>query len=234
MKPSDVYKMLEDNKNERGIENWLKLDKTNGLKSFGIGLTKLRSLAKKIGRNHTLSIELWESNIYDAKTIALLIDEPKKITREQAEKQVEQLDVGLLTHVFSSCDATLAKSPLAFEIANSWLATEHDLRRRSGYGLLYELSKNKRNKQLTDEYFLDCITEIEGRILMSNDTPTMRMAMGGALLGIGKRNAVLNKRATEVAKACGPIDFNEGNKRCEPFDLLKHLTNENLLKKLYP
>jgi 3-methyladenine DNA glycosylase AlkD len=226
--------MLEDNKSERGIENWLKLEDTNGLKSFGIGLTKLRVLAKKIGRNHTLSQELWKSDIYDAKTIALLIDEPKKITREQAERQVEQLDVGLLTHVFSSCDATLAKSPLAFEIANSWLATNHDLRRRSGYGLLYELSKNKRNMKLTDEYFLQCISDIEEKLLAPNETPTMRMAMGGALMGIGKRNAVLNKRATKVAKACGPIDFNEGDKRCEPFDLLKHLTNKTLLKKLYP
>ena len=45
------------------------------LKSFGIGLTVLRKLAKQIGRDHELALQLWESDIYDAKIISLLIDE---------------------------------------------------------------------------------------------------------------------------------------------------------------
>jgi hypothetical protein len=54
------------------------------------------------------------------KVIGLLIDEPNKITVEQAEKQVEGLGAGMLTHVFSSCDATLAKSPIAYYLAVGW------------------------------------------------------------------------------------------------------------------
>ena len=45
-----------------------------------------------MGRSHVLSKELWTSDYYDAKVISLLIDEPKKITIEQAEKQVEELE----------------------------------------------------------------------------------------------------------------------------------------------
>lgn len=37
----------------------------------------------------------------------------------------------------------------------------------------------------------------------------------------------------EVATAIGPIDFSEGKDNCEPFNVLKHLTtSENLKKKL--
>lgn len=232
MRKSEVIKLLKENQNSRGIENWAKMKNTAGLKSFGIGLTQLRKLAKQVGKNRELALELWETDIYDAKTISLLIDDPKQITKEQAEKQVEELSAGLLAHVFSSCDATLAKSPVAFDLANEWLATDHDLRRRSGYGLLYELSKNKRNKALTDEFFLDCIEAINSKIFDLKETPTMRCAMGGALMGIGKRSKVLNKRAIEVAKAVGPIDFNEDGGKCEPFDVLKHLTSETTKKKL--
>ncbi|MCW8878589.1 MAG: DNA alkylation repair protein [Kangiellaceae bacterium] len=232
MTKNEVIKLLKENQNQRGIDNWNKMKNTAGLKSYGIGLTQLRKLAKKVGRSHELSLELWETDIYDAKTIALLIDEPKKITKEQAESQVEGVGAGLFAHVFSSCDATLAKSPIAFDLANEWLATGHELRRRCGYGLLYELSKNKRNKSLTDEYFLQCIEDINGKVFNVEETPTMRCAMGGALMGIGKRNKVLNKRAIEVAKAVGPIDFNEDGGKCEPLDVLKHLTNESLQKKL--
>ena len=231
MKKSEVIKLLKANKNQRGIDNWAKMKNTAGLKSFGIGLTQLRKLAKQVGRNHDLSLELWEMDIYDAKTIALLIDDPKQITKEQAEKQVEELGVGMLTHVFSSCDATLAKSPIAFDLANEWLATDHDLRRKSGYGLLYELSKNKRNKALTNEYFLGCIEDINEKIFDAKETPTMRLAMGTALMGIGKRNKMLNKRAIQVAKAVGPIDFSEDGGKCDPFNVLKHLTSDYLKKK---
>jgi len=231
MNKSEVIELLEQNQNERGLEHWAKLKNTDGLTSFGIGLTQLRKLAKQIGRSHELALELWETNIYDAKTVALLIDEPKKITKEQAERQLEGLGVGLLTHVFSSCDATLAKSPIAFELANEWLSTNHDLKRRCGYGLLYELSKNKRNKALTDEYFLNCLNNINDKIFDMKETPTIRCAMGGALMGIGKRNKVLNKRAIEVAKAVGPIDFNEEGEKCEPFNVLKHLTSDYIKKK---
>lgn len=232
MNKSDVIELLKQHQNSRGIDNWKKLKNNGNLESFGIGLTQLRKIAKKMGRNRELSLNLWETNIYDARIIALLMDDPKQITKEQAEHQVDNIAAGLLVHVFSSCDATLSKSPLAFELTNEWLETDHDLRRRSGYGLLYELAKNKRNQSLTDEFFIGCIESINDKICDPNETPTMRLAMGSALMGIGKRNKVLNQRAVKVARKCGPIDFNEDEGQCEPFDVLKHLTSDSLKRKL--
>ena len=98
MKKNEVFKLLDDNKNQRGIENWKKMNRSN-LNSFGIGLTVLRKLAKKIGRNAELAAELWKTDNHDARIISMLIDDPRKITREQIEAQVEQLEGGYLCHV---------------------------------------------------------------------------------------------------------------------------------------
>ena len=50
MTKTQVLALLKENKNERGIANWKKLgSKTGQLKSFGIGLTQLRKLAKHAG-----------------------------------------------------------------------------------------------------------------------------------------------------------------------------------------
>ena len=147
MNTEDVFDLLEQHQVPRGIENWNKLSDTSGLSSFGIGLTVLRKLAKKIGRNRELALALWQTDNYDAKVLSLLIDEPKKLTIEQAESQVEEVGIGLLTHVFASCDATLAKAPFAFELAQRWLQSDDVMRRRCAYGLIYELSK-KNNKKL--------------------------------------------------------------------------------------
>jgi len=227
MKTSDVLTLLAEHKNERGIAHWLKLEQNNDLESFGIGLTQLRKLAKKIGKDHDLALALWQSNNYDAKVIGLLIDEPKKITREQAEQQVEELEHGLLRHVFSSCDATLAKAPFAFELANEWINSNDMTRRGCGYGLIYEFSKKKANKHLTDQYFLDCIKQIDQKIF--NEDSNVRLAMGGALMGIGKRNPMLNTAAIEVATKVGPIHFGDGH--CDPFDVVKNLTSDYLKNK---
>ena len=58
------------------------------------------------------------------------------------------------------------------------------------------------------------------------------VAMGGALIGIGKRNKKLNRAAVRAAKLIGPIDIYGDARRCEPLDVLKHLTSDYVKKKL--
>jgi 3-methyladenine DNA glycosylase AlkD len=231
MTKSEVMALLKSNRDVRGEKNWEKLGAgTGGLKSFGIGLTQLRKLARQVGRSHQLALELWKTDNHDAKVIALLVDEPKKLTREQVEAQVEGVGLGSLSHVFSSCDATLAKAPFAFDLAREWIESKDPLRRRCGYGLVYELSKNQRMEGLTDDFFLDCIDRIRKRF--KKEDTWGRMSMGSALMGIGKRNKTLNKAAVKLATEIGPIDFNDGDGACEPFDVAKHLTSDRLKEKL--
>jgi len=230
MNKTEVMALLKENKNERGIKNWKKLGYEN-IKSFGIGLTQLRKLGKKIGRDQKLARQLWKSNVYDAKVLGLLIDEPRNMTREQAEEQVEDLDMGMLSHVFGSCDATLAKTPFARELAVDWAESEDDMRRRCGYLLLYELSKNTQDKALTDAFFGGYINRI--RKTVQGEENWVRAAMSGALMGIGKRNLKLNKAAIKAAKAIGLIEVDYGSDNsCEPLDVMKHLTSDTTIRKL--
>ena len=231
MTKTQVLSLLKEHQNERGVANWQKLGpKTGKLKSMGIGLTQLRKLAKQIGRDHKLALQLWKTDVYDAKVIGLLIDDPKRLTREQAEEQVEGLQGGMLTHVFSSCDATLAKAPFAFELASDWMKSKDEVRRRCAYGLLYELCK-KNPKGMDDEYLLDRIDHIQETI--HGEEMWVREFMSGALIGIGKRNKKLNKAAIRAAKAIGPVEIDYGDDNsCEPVDVLKHLTSDYLKQKL--
>ena len=121
----------------------------------------------------------------------------------------------------------MPKVPFAFELANNWIAHQDKTRRSCAYGLIYEFSKNKRNKLFTDEYFLECISQINQQIFTEDSN--VRLAMGGALMGIGKRNLVLNAAAIDVAIKVGPIHFGDGH--CEPFDVVKHLTSDYLKNK---
>ena len=136
MTVSEVLDLLHAERDERGMRNWEALgSRTAGMKSCGIGLTRLRKLAKQIGRNRELSVALWTSDVYEARVIALLVDDPARITPDQAETQVEQLAGGMLAHVFASCDATLAKTSFVVELADRWVRSDDPVRRDCGYGL---------------------------------------------------------------------------------------------------
>ena len=231
MTKTEVLDLLEENRDARGEANWKEMgDRTGGLTSFGIGLTKLRAIAKQVGRDHDLALRLWNERNHDAKIIGLLIDDPKQLTRDQVERQVDGAGPGMLGHVLSSCDATLPKSPIAFEIAKVWMASQDRVRRSCGYGLVYELAKDKKDKRLTDAFFLGCIEKI-GKTIAEEENG-VRVGMGGALMSIGKRNKKLNAAAIKVAKAIGPVQFSNGDKKCEPMDVLKHLTSDYLRSKL--
>ncbi len=60
---------------------------------------------------------------------------------------------------------------------------------------------------------------------------TKKEVMCAALIGIGKRNAKLNKAAIRAVKAIGPVEIDDGDNNCEPVDVLKHLTSEYLKEK---
>ena len=231
MNTKEVMDLLREHQNEVGVHKWkAKTSKPGELKSFGIGLTVLRKLAKQVGKDHRLARKLWESDYYDAKIISLLIDDPKEITREQVEQQVEKLNQGHLAHVFSSCGTPVVKTPFVVDLAAEWVKSKDPLRRSCAYGLLYELSKSKKKSAPDTAFFLEhveCIEEsFEGEPLL------VQGSMGGALLGIGKRNAELNAAALKVARQIGPIEFVTDSGNCEPFDVVKHLTSDYIRKKL--
>lgn len=231
MTKAEVLAILHENRDPRGEANWTRLgERTGGLSIYGIGLTKLRAIAKKIGRNHNLALELWAEPNHDAKIVGLLVDDPKALTREQIEAQVDGAGPGMLSHVLSSCDATLPKSPLAFEIAQDWMASGDPIRRSCGYGLVYELAKDTKDKRLTDEFFLGCIETIRRTIAVEENG--VRIGMGGALMSIGKRNKTLNAAAIEAATEIGPIEFESVSGKCDPMDVLKHLTSDYIKARL--
>ena len=53
MTKTEVLDLLKENRDARGEANWQAVgDRTGGLTSFGIGLTKFRATAKQVGRDH--------------------------------------------------------------------------------------------------------------------------------------------------------------------------------------
>lgn len=224
MTKEEVLKLLEANKDERGIKHWNRLQYGN-LSSYGIGVTQLKKLATQIGRDHQLALELWELPIYDAKTLATITDNPKEITEEQVNRQIK--DTGFWMLCYSYCSNLLAKTTFVQKKAEEWAVSKDDLLRRCGYLLLNHLAKD--NKNLDDAYFQPYLEVIEKTI--QSEENFVKDAMNNALWMIGQRSKPLNARAIEIAKKIGKIEVDYGDNSCQAIDVLKHLTGERLRQK---
>ena len=75
-------------------------DKLEGMARFGIAVEQrlgvavpdMRKLAKELGKNHELALDLWSTGIDEAKIVAGMIDDPDKLTADQMDDWVKGLN----------------------------------------------------------------------------------------------------------------------------------------------
>lgn len=225
MNKEAIYKLLDENKNPRGIKNWNKMD-IQDWSSFGIGLTQLKKLAKQVGRNHELAQVLWQEPNYDVKTMAILIEEPKKVNQAQIEEMVSDVGMWIMSHTWVQnlfCKVSFAK-----ELAAHWRVSENDVKRRCGYSYLYYLSKDSKTP---DAYFTPILGGIKQQIQLEENY--VKDAMNNALFAIGQRSKQMNTMCISIAQNVGKITVDYGDNSCEAVDVIKHLTSERMKNKFY-
>ncbi len=224
MNLTEIKTLLEVNKNERGIAHWEKMNLP--WSSYGIGLTQLKKLAKKIGRNHDLALKLWKEKNYEMVTLATLIDEPDKVTREQVEEQVKSLRFWMLAH--SYCSNLMPKVAFQQELAEEWLHESDDVKRRVSYLLYYNIARD--NKSLDDTYFEPIIDTIKSRLQQEENF--VKDGMNNALIMIGSRSKKLHERALSAARHIGKVVVDYGDNSCQALDAVQHLNNKRVRAKL--
>lgn len=219
MTKAEVLQLVKDNRNERGMAHWQRIGFAKW-KGYGIGLTQLKKLARQIGRDHELALQLWDSDVFELKQLATMIDEPTKVTREQVEAQVKDLISWNFSHVYVS--NLLPKVKFLQPLAEEWMTSADDLRRRCGYLMLYHIAKD--DKRLPDSYFEPYIQTIRKKL--QGEENFVKDAMNSALLRIGQRSPHLNELALDAAREIGPVEVDYGDNSCQAPDVVKHLTSE--------
>ncbi|MDX2002667.1 MAG: DNA alkylation repair protein [Chitinophagales bacterium] len=224
MRYAEVMALLEQNADPRGIAHWNKIKKDEYTNTtFGIGVTKLRALAKKIKKDHELALQLWDSNVWDAKMIAIFIEEPKKITKEQIERQIAKGFNWLTADKY--CEL-IVETPYALEFIEAWKDAENELTRRSAYTLLSYVAKG--NPELDDTYFFGHLEAIRNLQQAPN---FVKDAMNNCLLTIGSRSWPLYTECLVIAKSIGKVVVDYGDNSCQALDAVKHLNGDRIKNK---
>ncbi len=84
MTTNEVLKWLERRGSKRVVQGMARY----GIPSegaFGVPMGALQKLAKQLGTDHELSLALWQSGCCEARLLAALVGDPKRVTRRQMD-----------------------------------------------------------------------------------------------------------------------------------------------------
>ncbi len=168
--------------------------------ALGVMHSDLNVMAREIGKNETLAIELFETNVYEARILCAKLFPPKKLTNELAEHWVKTFENWEVCDSFSM--GVIAKSPLAKQKILNWINRKSEFEKRAGFATMaaYCMADKKAGNEVY-ESFLPLIIKAS-----TDERLYVKKAVNWALRSIGKRNIDLNKKAIETAETILLID----------------------------
>jgi len=194
--------------------------------AIGLYLKDVNELAKYIGKNEALALELFETGIHEARILCSKIYPSKKLTKRLMNKWVKTFDNWETTDSF--CMTCFAPSPYAEEMAYTWVKREEEFVRRAGFVLMaaYGFSRKKQGNKVFEK-FMDPIKKYA-----TDDRNFVKKANNWALRSIGKRNVDL--RNTAIKTAYEILEIDSPAARWIAKDALRELESDQVKMQDYP
>ena len=193
--------------------------------TLGVPVTEIRQIARQIGRDHRLALELWASGIHEARILACIIDDHKRVTERQMDDWVADFDSW---DVCDQCCLNLfRKTEFAYKKVLEWSASDEDFIKRAGFVMMATLAVH--DKKSADATFEDWLPIIKKG--STDNRNFVKKAVNSALRQIGKRNLNLNVRAIEAAEEIQQVDSKSA--RWIAADALRELTGDAVQQRLH-
>ncbi len=181
-------------------------------------------MAREIGHNHDLALDLWQINNRETRILASIIDIPDQVTEKQMEDWV--LDFDSWEVCDQCCMNLFEKIPSAWEKAEEWSFREEEFVKRAGFVLIARLAVS--DKKAADKKFLNFFPHIRRG---ANDSRNMvKKGVNWALRQIGKRNLHLNAAASDLAEEL--IQSDSKSARWVASGALRELQSRPVLERL--
>jgi 3-methyladenine DNA glycosylase AlkD len=190
----------------------------------GVGVPRMRALAKRVGRSHDLALGLWATGIHEARLVATMVDEPAAVTDGQLEAWVAEVDSWDVCD--GLCGNLLVRTAVAYDKAIEWSSREEEFVKRAGFALMASLAVH--DKAAPDERFVALLPLIEREA--PDRRNFVRKAVSWALREVGKRNLALNEAAVATARRIR--ETGPRSARWVASDALRELTGEAVQRRL--
>jgi 3-methyladenine DNA glycosylase AlkD len=194
--------------------------------SHGIFLKDIKALAKRIGKNDALALELFDTGIYEARVLCSKIYDPRNVTEDLMEKWSASFENWEICDTF--CMGFLGTTQFAVPKAFEWAEREGEFQKRAGFVLMVAYAFT--DKKATNDVFRSFFP-----VMIKHATDERTYVMKGinwALRQVGKRNSDLYREALETANTI--FVLNTKPARWIAKDAIRQLQRPKVSMKNYP
>ncbi len=162
--------------------------------AFGVSMADMKRLARQLGPGHELAGALWSTEVYEARTVAALVDEPARVSSAQMDRWCRDFDNWAICDTV--CFNLFDRVPHAWPKVAKWSRRPEEFVKRGAFALLWSLALH--DKHATDDQFVDALVLAEREAV--DERPLVKKSIVMALNAIGARSAPLNAAATASAQ----------------------------------
>lgn len=184
---------------------------------FGVKFGDLNKLKRKIGVDHKLAKQLWDSGNCDAQTLALMVADPQAMKSSEIDAWLKPVKYDLLLGMIAELTAKTSFAPAKW---TKWSKSKSEASLVAAYNLIASWLKESED-EVPDEVIEDALQRIENGI---HNAPNLaRHAMNNALIAVGVFREDYRGQAIEVAGAIGTVEVDHGETSCKTPDAAAYI-----------
>ncbi len=209
MELNEIMEILKSLGNERTKKNYIR----NGAKEpvFGVTLSAMKPIFKKIKYNQPLAEQLYSTGNYDAMYLAGMIAEPKKMTEEDFNRWIQGAYFYMISDYVVA--VTLAETDIAFTVSDKWIDSGKELTMSAGWSCYEWLLGTRKDSEFDRDKLLGMLKIVRDTIHSQPDRT--KYAMNNFIMAVGVSYLPLHEEAKIIAQEIGKVDVYMGKTFCQ-------------------
>lgn len=186
---------------------------------FGVKVGDLKSIVKKVKKDHELALQLYDTGNSDAMYLAALISEPEKMTKAQLNKWVK----AAYWHMISCYTVAWAAAESRFgrELALEWIDSKKEQIAAAGWSTYSGVLALNPDEELDHDEIVSLLERIEAGIHTAPNR--VKYCMNNFIISVGTYLPTLTAKAKVTAKSIGEVTVDMGDTDCQVPDATSYI-----------
>ncbi len=178
---------------------------------YGVKVSDLKKIQKKIKKDYTLALELYDTGISDAMYLAGLIADDKKMTKANLNHWAKNAYWSMISEY--TVPWVAAESNYGHELAIEWMKSDKENIASAGWATYSCLLALTPDEKLNKKEIKSLLERIEKEISKSQNR--VKQTMNGFVIAVGGYVPELTALAIETGKRIGAVTVDMGRTACQ-------------------
>ncbi|MBL7766467.1 MAG: DNA alkylation repair protein [Chitinophagaceae bacterium] len=181
------------------------------INQFGVKIADLKTIVKRLKKNHDLAMGLFNTGNSDAMYLAGLIGDETRMTKADLNKWAKKSPWSMISEY--TVPFVAAESPHGWELALEWINSNRENVASSGWATLSSIISITPDQKLDLKVIRNLLKIIAKDIHRSANR--VRYTMNGFVIAAGAYIPELLEEAKSVAEKIGKVKVNMGDSACK-------------------